>query len=228
MSETFDRSQLDGKDRDQLSEIATALGVKSISRLRKAELVDAIVTAATGSNGGSPRSTPRKVRSTGGADDDFASIAAEENALAGDNDAADEMALIRPRRRSSAGSGSDGNAHESDSASNGSGAVATSRFDTGSTETETNGRSGHDTSADDGSDHDSGHDDSGDADSGDADSGSGDRSQAGQSQWRDDDASGNKRRRRRRVRLPCPSSSRDCICCEDWLPSPGESSAELR
>ncbi len=51
MSETFDRSQLDGKDRDQLSEIASALGVKSISRMRKADLVEAIVTAAAGSNG---------------------------------------------------------------------------------------------------------------------------------------------------------------------------------
>ena len=45
MSDTFDRSQLDGKDREQLSEIASALGVKSISRMRKADLVDAIVTA---------------------------------------------------------------------------------------------------------------------------------------------------------------------------------------
>ena len=36
MSDTFDRSQLDGKDREQLSEIASALGVKSISRMRKA------------------------------------------------------------------------------------------------------------------------------------------------------------------------------------------------
>ena len=46
MSDTFDRSQLDGKDREQLSEIASALGVKAISRMRKADLVDAIVAAA--------------------------------------------------------------------------------------------------------------------------------------------------------------------------------------
>jgi len=81
MSETFDRSQLDGKDRDQLSEIASALGVKSVSRMRKADLVEAIVTATAGSNG-AERSAPRKVRSTQGAGgDDFASIADEENAL---------------------------------------------------------------------------------------------------------------------------------------------------
>ena len=48
MSDTFDRSQLDGKDREQLSEIASALGVKAISRMRKADLVDAIVAAAGG------------------------------------------------------------------------------------------------------------------------------------------------------------------------------------
>ena len=46
MTQTFDRSQLDGKDREQLSQIATALGVKSISRMRKAELVDAILGTA--------------------------------------------------------------------------------------------------------------------------------------------------------------------------------------
>ena len=88
MSETFDRSQLDGKDRDQLSQIASALGVKSVSRMRKADLVEAIVTAAAGSNG-APRSTPRKVRSTQVAsDDDFATIADEENAPARDREPA--------------------------------------------------------------------------------------------------------------------------------------------
>ena len=85
MSETFDRSQLDGKDREQLGEIASALGVKGTSRMRKADLVDAIVGATSGAeaSNGATRSTPRKVRSTGAADDDFASIAEEENALAG-------------------------------------------------------------------------------------------------------------------------------------------------
>ena len=48
MSETFDRSQLDGKDREQLTEIASALGVKSVSRMRKADLVEAIIGAAVG------------------------------------------------------------------------------------------------------------------------------------------------------------------------------------
>jgi transcription termination factor Rho len=170
MSETFDRSQLDGKDRDQLSEIASALGVKSVSRMRKADLIEAIATAATGSNG-AERSAPRKVRSTAGAGSgDLASIAEEENALADGGDSADDMALIRPRRRASTDS------TDSDSSSNGRGTVsATSESDVsaegGATDTDT-----------------------------DTDAGSVDRSHQGQQQWRDDDGSGNKRRRRRRGR----------------------------
>jgi transcription termination factor Rho len=101
MSDTFDRSQLDGKDREQLSEIASALGVKSISRMRKADLVDAIVQAATGSNGGSATETPKakKIRSSRAAGgDDLAALAEEENALAAEP-ASGEMDAIRPRRR---------------------------------------------------------------------------------------------------------------------------------
>src|SRR6476660_5287721 len=107
MSGTFDRSQLDGKDREQLGEIASALGVKATSRMRKADLVEAIVAATSGSNAGASngsgangeRSTPRKVRSSRVVEDDLATIAAEEDALAGGQDAVDDMALIRPRRR---------------------------------------------------------------------------------------------------------------------------------
>ena len=99
MSDTFDRSQLDSKDREQLSEIASALGVKSISRMRKADLVDAIVSATAGANGGS--APKRTVRSTSSGGDDLASLAEEQNELAGDRAEAptDDMALIRPRRR---------------------------------------------------------------------------------------------------------------------------------
>jgi transcription termination factor Rho len=100
MSDTFDRSQLDGKDREQLSEIASALGVKAISRMRKAELVDAIVKAA-GSNGETTTERPRRIRSTKPATDDLASLAAEQESLDTVDRPADpdEMALIRPRRR---------------------------------------------------------------------------------------------------------------------------------
>src|SRR6478752_4820850 len=98
MSETLDRSQLDGKDREQLGEIASALGVKGTSRMRKADLVDAIVGATSGAE------------PTNGTDDDFASIAEEENSLAGGSEPVDEMALIRPRRRTA---GNDDSAPES-------------------------------------------------------------------------------------------------------------------
>src|SRR3954462_478023 len=100
MSETFDRSQLDGKDRDQLSEIASALGVKSISRMRKADLVDAIVTATKGANGAdAPKKKVRSSRAAGG--DDLAAIAEEENRLAAAN-AGDDMARISRGRRPAA------------------------------------------------------------------------------------------------------------------------------
>jgi transcription termination factor Rho len=78
MTDTFDRTQLDGKDRDQLSEIASALGVKAISRMRKADLVEAIVAATAGSSGGpgangstasGSEAPPRKIRSSASGDD---------------------------------------------------------------------------------------------------------------------------------------------------------------
>ncbi len=192
MSETFDRSQLDGKDRDQLSQIASALGVKSVSRMRKADLVEAIVTAAAGSNG-AERSAPRKVRSTQGAGgDDFATIADEENALARGEDPANEMALIRPRRNATpvgAGTG------------NGTGTVTPSDLETDATTTGTDGDNPpeHDISRD--RDSAAEHDTSPEHDaSSEHDAAPVDRSHQGQQQWRDDDASGNKRRRRRRGR----------------------------
>src|SRR5437868_329894 len=108
MSDTFDRSQLDGKDREQLSEIATALGVKSISRMRKADLVDAIVKATKSSNGGATAPKARKVRSTRAAEiDDLASLADEENALA-TQDVPDDLTLIRPGRGPQGGQGGQG------------------------------------------------------------------------------------------------------------------------
>ncbi|MGZ6907612.1 MAG: transcription termination factor Rho [Acidimicrobiia bacterium] len=53
----LERSMLDGKDREQLHAIAGAMGIKGVTRLRKADLVDAILGAAgaagaAGGNGG--------------------------------------------------------------------------------------------------------------------------------------------------------------------------------
>ena len=97
MTDTFDRTQLDGKDRGQLSEIAAALGVKAVSRMRKAELVDAIVSAAKGrARAGTQGQRQRRGDRTAAQDpidrrraaDDLAALADEENALGGTNDAA--------------------------------------------------------------------------------------------------------------------------------------------
>src|SRR5262245_36955442 len=44
----IERSMLAGKDRDELHTIASAVGVKSATRMRKADLVEAILVAANG------------------------------------------------------------------------------------------------------------------------------------------------------------------------------------
>src|SRR5215218_6731636 len=46
----IDRSVLAGKDRDELHTIAGAIGVKAATRMRKADLIDAILNAANGGN----------------------------------------------------------------------------------------------------------------------------------------------------------------------------------
>src|SRR6188472_3087545 len=92
----IDRSVLAGKDRDELHTIAGAIGVKAATRMRKADLIDAILQAANGgesaaSEAAEPASAPakpRRVRSARAsqlaAEDDLAALAAEEDALGGD------------------------------------------------------------------------------------------------------------------------------------------------
>ncbi len=207
MSETFDRSQLDGKDREQLAQIATALGVKSTSRMRKAALVEAIVGATSGANGaangasstakdtapstdaanGSARSTPRKVRSSRVVDDDLAAIAEEQNALAGDTDGPDDM-VVRPAHRPTNGN----DRVTVDESSNGNGVRTAEPPAPRSPEPARAREVRPDASSDDAdADAEGDHD---------ADSATGDRGQLGQQPWREDDASANKRRRRRRGR----------------------------
>ncbi len=50
-TQELDRSMLDGKDREELHAIAGAMGVKAATRMRKAELIDAILDAAESPNG---------------------------------------------------------------------------------------------------------------------------------------------------------------------------------
>jgi len=172
MTDTFERTQLDGKDRGQLSEIASALGVKAVSRMRKADLVDAIVAATAGSNG-SQTSRPRKIRSTVPAGDDLASLADEQNALAA-AEPVDEMALIR-RRPGPSTDNANGSAPSSTELTSAtvSDSVTAPRTDD------------HDTSR-------------GDARAGDDGSNNGGVSSPQPLQSRDDDGQGNRTRRRRR------------------------------
>jgi transcription termination factor Rho len=103
-TQELDRSMLDGKDREELHAIAGAIGVKAPTRMRKADLIDAILGAA--GNGAAPAEAPapkrRTVRSARASELDKASvdaIADEENALAG-ADAPEVEIAPRPRRRS--------------------------------------------------------------------------------------------------------------------------------
>jgi transcription termination factor Rho len=183
MTDTFDRTQLDGKDREQLSEIASALGVKAISRMRKADLVEAIVSATSGANGSSStgssstsESRPRKIRSTVSGGDDLASLAAEEDSLATGREPVDEMTLIRPRRSTNAGNGS------GDTPGQTSAPTASPERTSGAGTSVRDG--GSDTGGGEPDDHGSQHE-------------PGSQSQQGRG---DDDGQGNRRRRRRRGR----------------------------
>jgi len=106
----LERSKLDGKDREELHAIANAMGVKSATRMRKAELVNAILSAAGGdaANGDAEapepqapaqttRRTVRSARASELAADAVEALAAEEEAIASGDDAEPEIAP-RPRR----------------------------------------------------------------------------------------------------------------------------------
>jgi transcription termination factor Rho len=121
-TQELDRSKLDGKDREELHAIAGAMGVKAPTRMRKGELIDAILDAAeggspdTGGNGdqpvdASPRTTsdpdgaesrPRTIRSARASElerDSVAALVAEEEALAsGDETAVEPLVPTRPLR----------------------------------------------------------------------------------------------------------------------------------
>jgi transcription termination factor Rho len=104
----IERSMLDGKDREQLHTIAGAVGVRGATRMRKADLIEAILaTANGGGNGadGAPAASesdakPRRVRSARASElskDSLAALAAEEDALSADS--GDELPIApRPMR----------------------------------------------------------------------------------------------------------------------------------
>ena len=79
----FERSMLDGKDREELHAIASAIGVKAATRMKKSDLVEAIVSAAGAPANGEAEKTKRAVRSRKDADvDPIAALAAEEAEIA--------------------------------------------------------------------------------------------------------------------------------------------------
>lgn len=89
-----DRNTLDGKDREELATIAQTLGVKGATRMKKAELVDAIAEAG---NGSTNHKTVRSARVSEVKTPD--ELAAEEEEIAtGRNDHDPEAFLGRPHR----------------------------------------------------------------------------------------------------------------------------------
>jgi transcription termination factor Rho len=115
----IDRSVLAGKDREELHTIAGAIGVKAATRMRKADLIEAILDAANGA-GDTPAppesgvaAKPRRVRSARASQladaDPIAALAAEEESLAA-AEPADEDTMPRPRTRRAASNASNGTA----------------------------------------------------------------------------------------------------------------------
>ena len=133
MSDTeLDRSVLDTKDREELHQIAGAMGVNAATRMKKADLIEAILGAVDGGDASDGGNRPKRVRSrrTSEADDPIAELAAEEEAIAsagGSDDASDQP---RPVSRSSSSGDGGGDASSGSGASEASQSTATSTNDT--------------------------------------------------------------------------------------------------
>ena len=146
MSDTeLDRSVLDTKDREELHQIAGAMGVNAATRMKKADLIDAILGAVDGGDASDGGNRPKRVRSrrASEADDPIAELAAEEEAIAaagGSDDASDQP---RPTSRTASSSDGDGDDSSSgDGASDTSQSTATSTKDTKSTSNARDGNGG--------------------------------------------------------------------------------------
>ena len=143
MSEELDRSVLDTKDREQLHAIAGAMGVRAATRMKKADLIDAILGAANGgaaeapaeAEGKAATAAPKRVRSkrTSEADDPMSELAAEEDAIAAAGSGDEPDVAPRPRGRAAsngeaeaaADAGNESNGNES----NGSGSGTATKVD---------------------------------------------------------------------------------------------------
>jgi transcription termination factor Rho len=147
MSDTeLDRSVLDTKDREELHQIAGAMGVNAATRMKKADLIDAILGAVDGGDASDGGDRPKRVRSrrVSEADDPIAELAAEEEAIAaasGSEDASDQPQPASRTASSSAGDGRD-DASSGESGSNASQSTATSTKDTKSKPSARDGNGG--------------------------------------------------------------------------------------
>src|SRR2546423_9019032 len=116
MSDTeLDRSVLDTKDREELHQIAGAMGVNAATRMKKADLIDAILGAADGAGVSDGADSdrggrPKRVRSrrASEADDPIAELAAEEDAIAAAGGSDEESDQPRPVSRTTSSSTGDG------------------------------------------------------------------------------------------------------------------------
>jgi transcription termination factor Rho len=153
MSDTeLDRSVLDTKDREELHQIAGAMGVNAATRMKKADLIDAILGAADGgaASDGAANSDgdgrPKRVRSrrASEADDPIAELAAEEDAIAAAGGSDDESDQPRPVVRTTSSSTGDGDDEPSsgDGASDASQSTAKSSNDNKNKSTARDGNGG--------------------------------------------------------------------------------------
>jgi transcription termination factor Rho len=147
MSENeLDRSVLDSKDREELHAIAGAMGVRAATRMKKADLIDAILGAANNNTAGATQDgsddnatdRPKRVRSRRASEadvDPIAELAAEEEAIAAAEPSEDAAADPRPVSRSQSASNTSSGNGGGDASDTG---TATSR----STESTTGNRKG--------------------------------------------------------------------------------------
>ena len=134
MSDTeLDRSVLDTKDREELHQIAGAMGVNAATRMKKADLIDAILGAVDGGGAADGDNRPKRVRSrrASEADDPMAELAAEEEAIAAAGGSDDESDQPRPVSRTTSSSTGDdgGDASGGEGTSDASQSTATSTSD---------------------------------------------------------------------------------------------------
>jgi transcription termination factor Rho len=137
----LDRSVLDSKDREELHAIAGAMGVRAATRMKKADLIDAILGAA-GNDGAdndsaddNPSERPKRVRSRRASEadaDPIAELAAEEDAIAAAGTTEDATAEPRPAPRSASSGNGGGDAP-------GTGASASKESATGGGKSDGNG-----------------------------------------------------------------------------------------